>query len=115
MGADVYTAEGPLLPYKNRRKQIKTTHPKELFLSLASNDFETASSFKMEYKALTKADLAQIERSGEGGVFSLTKDGSLSTASIIFIASVGGGIVLIVLASVLCCYVCRQRKKQQVI
>jgi len=69
VGTDVFSAEGPLLKYKNNRKQIKTTYPKELFLTLASNDFETRSTFSMSYKALTKANLDKIERSGDGGIF----------------------------------------------
>lgn len=69
----------------------------------------------MNFKALTKADLESIARSGEGGIFKLGKDGKLSTASIVFIAAVCGGLCLIVLASVLVCYVCKQRKKQKVI
>jgi len=69
VGSDVFSAEGPLLTYKRNRKQIKTTYPKELFLTLASNDFETTSTFVMSYKALTKENLAKIERSGDGGIF----------------------------------------------
>jgi hypothetical protein len=83
-----------------------------MFLTLASNDFESNSSFNMVYKALTKADLAKIERSGDGGIFEANEDGSLSSGTIIFIGALAGGICLIVLASVLICYVCRQRKKQ---
>jgi len=84
-------------------------------LTLASNEFENTSSFDMNFKALTKADLDKIARSGEGGIFKLSKDGKLSTASIIFIVAIAGGIILIVCASILISYVCKQRKKQKVI
>jgi len=114
VGADVFSAEGPLVTFEGSKHEIRTTYPKELFITMASNDFENRSSFDMNFKTLTKADLDKIERSGDGGIFTLTGEGTLSTSSWIFIGSIVGSIILIALSAVLIWYVCRQRKKQEV-
>ena len=89
-----------------------STFPDALFITLAASSAKKMSSFKIIYRVKPKLILEAIEQSGESGLFKLSPEGRWTYKMWILIGACSGGILLIIIAGIICVVVYRTRKKQ---
>ena len=113
IGKNLLVAKGRKVTIPRRKSQFteNATFPDALFVTLQSNNPTKLSSFKIVYRVKPKLNLEGIERSGESGVFKLTPDGRWNYKLWVLIGAVVGGILLVIVAAVICVIVYRTRKK----
>jgi hypothetical protein len=114
-GDDKFTAEGGIEfdPKDFRAGSVPTslkltsTYPDGLFVTMASTDRVKNSQFELTYEVIAGENVNDIAQSGDAGLFELTADGQLSSRTIIFIVVTAVVGVLVLIMSIICCYVCK--------